>query len=402
MDRLSASRVQRVTDVALLMLFIVALILPSLDMLFHVGSTRTLAENRRREEPPGLPNDWASLQAFPRAFDAYWNDSFGFRSTLIRLHTRSKLLLGASSLNSVVVGQEPWLFYSAAQSMEIYAGKLPMSADELVTWQRELEARTDWMASRGGYYLLVVAPNKESIYGEHLPSASSAGQTRLDQLVAHLRTHSTVRILDLRDCLRREKATRNVYFYTDTHWNDFGAYAAYSELFTRLTEAYPSMRPRSRDTFQLGTPVLWYGDLAQMLGMNELLEETRIELIPDTPYGAVQVETDQSKPAGRYRATMRGSPAGPRAVVFHDSFFLPPEERGDPARAATAAKLRAQSAFRFVPLLAENFSHSEFTWSGFDPDLVTREGASLVIQEVVERALRVEPEGRAPRVDLNH
>jgi len=44
--------------------------------------------------------------------------------------------------------------------------------------------------------------------------------TRLDQLVAHLRAHSNVAVVDPRDALRTAKAGGILYLRTDTHWND--------------------------------------------------------------------------------------------------------------------------------------------------------------------------------------
>ncbi|WP_394832606.1 hypothetical protein LVJ94_39490 [Pendulispora rubella] len=383
-------------EFALIALFVAGLLLPLARRWAPSPEVSRLDENRRQAEAPSLPTTLAAVEKFPRDFDAYWNDSFGFREQLIRMHAQSKLAFGVASMNDVVRGRDGWLFYTGDHSMEIHRGERPMSREELVAWQRELEARANWMAARGGRYVVLIAPNKESIYGDMLAEGyEKRGATRLDQLILHMSAHSRVKILDVRGALLEEKARQRVYARTDTHWNDHGAYVAYREISRHLEGFYPHMTARPRDAFTERALPSWYGDLVQMLGMAGLMDEPRDELVPHPDYTSSTAPSPP--PQGRRVAAMRGAAQGPRAVVFHDSFFLPPEERGDPARAATAAKSAGQSAFRMVALLAEYFSSSVFTWSHeFDPELVERQNATLVVQEMVERVLSGPPQGRAP------
>lgn len=389
-------RARALGDGALIAVFVLGLVLPLVDAVFHLTGAKAINENRERAALPSAPRTLTAMRSFPHDFDAYWGDSFGFRGPLIRAHTRAKLALGASSLNFVAVGKSPWLYYAGEQSMPIHTGSMPMSEEDLVAWQRELEARSDWMASRGGHYVFVIAPNKESIYPEDLPSEyAQRGPTRLDQLAAHMKAHSSVPLVDLRPSLVAEKSQRRLFFYTDTHWNDEGAYVAYDQVVGALAAFYPSMKARRYSSFAHAPPTSWYGDLSQLLGVNELLSEERVELVPQPPYRSTVVPGEPVSGA-RSWSYVAGDPGGPRAVVFHDSFFLPPEERADPARAATAAKLKTKSAFRVVALLGELFSHATFAWSDFQPDVVVREHADVVVQELVERQLRLPPAKAAP------
>jgi hypothetical protein len=93
--------------------------------------------------------------------------------------------------------------------------------------------------------------------------------------------------------------------------------------------------------------------------------------------------------------TVPESSSGPRAVVFHDSFFLAPEERrsGQP----TPPWGPPPATFHLIPLLAEKFSRATFTWQKrFDAELIKREHPDVVIEERVERVLVNGPEGAVP------
>ena len=49
--------------------------------------------------------------------------------------------------------------------------------------------------------------------------------SRLDQLKAHLKANSTIcRVLDLRETILNEKSRHQVFYRTDTHWNNRGAW----------------------------------------------------------------------------------------------------------------------------------------------------------------------------------
>src|SRR5207249_4855988 len=127
---------------------------------------------------------------------------------------------------SVILGRSGWLFFAGDEALASYRAVQPFTEVELAAWQRRIETRRDWLAERGICYLVVIAPNKETIYPEFMPESLNRVRpvTRLDQLVAHLRAHSSVAVVDPRDALRTAKAGGILYLRTDTHWNDVGAW----------------------------------------------------------------------------------------------------------------------------------------------------------------------------------
>ena len=62
--------------------FVATLFMPILVGLF-VGSGQQ-ADNRVLAPPPGVPTSFKVLIEWPRRADAYLNDHFGLRSTLVR------------------------------------------------------------------------------------------------------------------------------------------------------------------------------------------------------------------------------------------------------------------------------------------------------------------------------
>src|SRR5438552_2297747 len=240
-------RPRALSDTLLVMVFLAAICLPAADVFFALEPTR-LSEKRRRAPPPPVRLSQPLEVSYPAAFESWWNDNFGFRRSLVVGYSRALLALGVSPTPSVILGRSGWLFFAGDEALASYRAVQPFTEVELAAWQRRIETRRDWLAERGIRYLVVIAPNKETIYPEFMPESLNRVRpvTRLDQLVAHLRAHSSVAVVDPRDALRTAKAGGILYLRTDTHWNDVGAWLLYREIVTGLRRLAAQFRRRPR------------------------------------------------------------------------------------------------------------------------------------------------------------
>jgi alginate O-acetyltransferase complex protein AlgJ len=362
-------RMRRVTEIVLIVLFLGAISLPLAGKLLPAEGAFALTENRRPAPLPTIElgaSGWGfSILSFPRRFERYWNDSFAFRWYLIRWHSITKLTLGISPSPKALVGQNGYLFYAAEQSVDYFRAVKPFTTHELEQWRAELANRQSWLADRGIRYLVVVAPNKETIYPEFMPPALRPvrSETRLDQLLKELSAHSSVEVVDLRRALRRAKETQRVYHQTDTHWNDAGATVAYGEILARLHPWFPQLNAEPLP----GSPSVRTttgGDLARILALEDRFAEDRIDFVPSLPRRAHRVGEN---PGGSDDIVVLecSTCSGPRVVMNQDSFNT-----------------------NLAPLLAEHFSRIVLVdGTRLDRALIEKEKPAVVIQEFVERAL---------------
>ncbi|MFN7988924.1 MAG: hypothetical protein U0529_15735 [Thermoanaerobaculia bacterium] len=355
---------------ALVVLFLGALVLPAAANLAGFSGANAEAENRRMAELPKLEPRLASLAAYPDAFTAWWDDNFGFRSTLVRWSGELRWFgLGVSPSTTVVRGKEGWLYYAGDSGMDDYVRESPFDAKALGEWRETLVRSREWLRRQGVAFVFTISPDKHVVYPEYLPETIRpvGGTYRMDQLFRAL-DGTGVPAVDVRGALLAAKPNERLFEKTDTHWNERGAYLAYEELVRAVREQVPAVPPAlPRSDFDAVSRDEAGMDLAGMIGLKDVLREERLLLVPRRPRLARTVEPEGGEPwwgNGRIVTEIPGSTL-PRAVVFRDSFTS-----------------------RLAPFLSEHFSRVVYLWQdNFDEEVVRQEKPDVVIQQIVGRHL---------------
>ncbi|HEY2980281.1 MAG TPA: hypothetical protein VGJ22_03795 [Anaerolineales bacterium] len=295
-------------------------------------------------------------------------ENFYGRTYLIKAIANLRIWLGDRVFPKVLVGDAGWLVYTAENDIEGYQHADPFADSELSRIQHSLDELSVRYEEHGTVLLVVVPPNKNTIYPERVPpQIPILGEaSSLDQLVAYLHEHGKTQILDLRPTLRAARAQQEIYYATDTHWNDYGAFAAYEEILTALRDQFPALTPRPVSDFRVVRRAPEILDLADNIGTT-LLPESKIQFVPlfdtHTTYKTLTI-------GGRRIQFSHNPDEGlPTAIVYHDSFF-----------------------FRVIPLLGEHFSNAMFIQNYVGGGLwslswVDEQKPSIVIIEFSERQI---------------
>jgi len=193
-------------DATVVILFALALVLfafldPLKGRALHV-------ENRALAAWPRPP---FGRDVFAR-FDAAFADRFGARNALIALqHALVVLGLRTSTGGHVVLGRDDWLYFAGEDGHALdrhVRGTMPFPDAQIDGLAREIERRRAWLAARGIAYVVTVAPDKATIYPEHLPRwlEPMTGPTPLERATRALQANAALRFVDLRAPLRAAKA----------------------------------------------------------------------------------------------------------------------------------------------------------------------------------------------------
>jgi alginate O-acetyltransferase complex protein AlgJ len=337
-------------------LFVLVISLPLAANLAGVDGADPGAENRE-------------LATWKDGVSAWFDDHFGFRSTLVRWYGETRLFgLGVSPSAAVVVGRDGWFFYADDKAVEDYANVELLTDAGLANWREAVLRASSWLQSRNIAYVFTVAPDKHAVYAEEFATtiARIHEMSRADQLYSALQ--DTGLAVDTRPALFGAKQQERVYQQTDTHWNDRGALAAYQQIINAVRVRVPSTPPAwTRSDFTPAERALEGMDLAGMMGLTRVLRELDLSLVPTRPRRGRVIEPAGAKPTdeeGRL-VTEIDDPSLPRAVIFRDSFVS-----------------------RLVPFLSEHFSRAVYLWQNdFDAAEVQKEHPDVVIQEIVGRHL---------------
>ncbi len=357
---------------AFVVVFALVLLLPTFDWLSAMDPTPPPQENRHLSLPPGQPETLDALFAWPVKAESWFRDHFGFRSSLIALHSSLMLdILGVSPSKDVVIGKDGWLFLGAAKNIDAYRCFAPYTPELLAGARHDLELRHAFLKARGIAHASIWVPIKANVYPEFLPS----GLTKLDQpcrlkqWMREMKAHD-LPVLDLSEALLAAKkaGSPRMYFKTDTHWNPRGAWTGYQALAPWLQKIAPEMRIIANNRVDFMDHSVAGGDLARLLDMAERYRTIEPILLLKQQV-AHRVTPVVTRPAGVKLEAFACPSCGPlKVVMLHDSF-----------------------GNGLIPFFAESFGRfvaAEF--AGFDQALIDAEKPDLVIELALERQLTPE------------
>jgi alginate O-acetyltransferase complex protein AlgJ len=332
---------------------------------------------------PGRLNSYGPLARAPfpsyfaphtfRRMGDWFEDRIGLRNVFVEIGAQLNLaILRISTNRNVLIGNDGWLFWSdyekepAVRMLDVQ-GALRFQSAEISSINSNLHSIADSFARCGKAALVIVAPNKQSIYGENLLPVSNAS-SRLDDLLDNLDRSARSIILDAREQLRAAKRTQHLplYFKTDTHWNELGAFEVYREIVQRLERVGAVYWPELASLRQYDVKVEPFagGDLSiQMLQAPWLFSDETVHLRPRPPVlpEAQRVYVDQSN------FIYQNSRGQGHLHLIGDSFSL----------------LLA----RFLSHHFKEVDHHLVLGDRFDVSVATASGADVEILEVVERNL---------------
>ena len=265
------------------------------------------------------------MLAFPRGFDAWFQDHFGFRDAFIRAHALLMYkVLHTTPSARVMLGREKYLFYNGAaikdgDPIADYRGHRPLSALQLETWRWYFEDVQAWCADHGIRYMLVTLPGKETAYHDMLPAGlPKVGPSVIEQMTDYLDGRATYPHMNATATLDEARRAERTFLVTDTHWTAYGAFMTYREIARRLQSWFPNLRVPELSDFDMRHTDGMGGDLARMISLSNEIREPLIELDPKTPARwKIERFGDPSNP--NTLTTVAGRDA-PSAVIFRDSF----------------------------------------------------------------------------------
>lgn len=185
------------------------------------------------------------LPSYQHAPAGSLEERLALRTALITGRDKLLALLGESGNEQVIRG-DGMLFY--AEELPDALGWSAMPEERLTALADDLAALRDALAEENRRLIVLLAPNKSTIYPEvlparYLPSREPSNLERLQEALDSL----GVGYVDARSMLLAGKAEGQLYFAGDTHWNARGAELVYRALMDALALPSPYQEVRYTD-----------------------------------------------------------------------------------------------------------------------------------------------------------
>lgn len=224
-----------------------------------VKPVNTTTENRELAELPALKENGEWNVDFLQDAGAYFEDHFGFRSLMVSVDAEiQSRIFGVSNADTVTVGTDGWLYYTA--TVDDYLGRNVLSEQEIKNAGYNLSLVQQYVQQSGAEFLLVVAPNKNSLYGENMPyylQKKLGTEGNMDRLKAEL-DQRDIAWTDLFSLFAAEDEV--LYLKRDSHWNQKGAVLVYNAVMEQL-----GLEHERYETVKVLRTKEEYGDLNNML-----------------------------------------------------------------------------------------------------------------------------------------
>ena len=369
--------------------FLILCAIPSAGLLIR-GPGRS-GENAAARPFPSIRKEDGSVNVeYLQQAGDWYQEHFAFRQELVTANAKLRAaLFHESAADGVIMGTDGWLYYK--DSLPDYQGTNLLPDRALYDIAHTAAMTQEYCSLFGIGYLFALAPNKATVYPEHMPfyyrhhASDQSNRTRL----ASFMEKEGVSWLDLGERLIKAKqdgeahALPELYHHRDSHWTAEGAAIAADAI---LTGPGISHTDYSKENYQVRKD--FEGDLERMLYPASVEPEEEVYYDPAPAYGYVdEVESTFDF----YIHTVSGG-AGQSLVMYRDSFanallpFMAASygtayfTRGTPytltdlyeCGASDAVFLRAE---RFLPEIAatvpvlEAFPASEMTLSEAEENL---------------------------------
>lgn len=326
-------QLKSIVNTVLCALFVLILVAPLLIWYFSDDRTISDVEKRYLAQKPSVTSAKALIETFPVQFESYYNDQFGWRESFVHYHNLLKFkMFGTSANDSVIVGKNDWLFFNTNGSFKDYFSGVFIDELHLERYAQILSDRRDWLAAKGIHYLVMPIPNKAQVYPEFLPDRISQYNefSQYDRVIETLSKNDRFKeLVDAKAILLQAKKSAQIYFKTDTHWNENGVAAIYAELVKKLSQWFKTITPLQIASNNIEEEFI--GDLTYTLNLQDSIDEkgpkvqwqSPCDITPLIPYDLKMASDLYQNVVETHYPVTNGCPLkNNKALVIHDSFGL--------------------------------------------------------------------------------
>lgn len=294
---------------------------------------------------------------FGKDVDNYFSDRFLMRNLLIKLYYTQFIINKNLRTNKVIKGKDNWLFHGVPSALNMYKKENLFSQENIELVAKTLQQYDNYCRKNNKKFYFYIAPSKSMVYSEfysELIKQNKESKSLAEQLVEYLNKNTSVKVIYPKKALIENKDKSLLYWKTDTHWNEYGAYIGYQELMDKINKE-DNLKELKINKFV--ETIEKQGDLDKHLPKIISIKEYdsyKVPVVPKEIYTCkiTQDVTDVQNCNGKLN--------NKSLLMFRDSFTI-----------------------NLIPYLASTFKKSKFVWQP-EVDFNLMQDADIVVLEMVE------------------
>jgi hypothetical protein len=248
----------RLFSTGFIVFFMLILIMPL--VFVDLSSDRiSVEENRMLANRPALAEMRNHPVQFIRQFEAWFDDSIGFRKKMIALYriidSKGRGVLYKDG-QYTLIGEQGHHYFTLGWMISKFQGKWRLPDGQLPAMAKKLDRVKKYLEERSIGFTVMFCTDKESVYPEYYPKSITRGPEPiyLDTITRYLKENTGVDVFNIREALLAEKGAYLLYNKSAgdlTHYNAIGSFFAYRELMRHITMFFPEIVPYTLDDINI-------------------------------------------------------------------------------------------------------------------------------------------------------
>ena len=240
----------------------------------------------------------------------------------------------------VLLGKEDWLFYKSTEDgdpISYYQGTNHYDEATMQTIADKLTNERNQFTNYGIDFYILSIPNKSSVYPEYMPDTIERKDTtsRTDLLMKYLEENTDLNVVDAKPTLVKAKKKKPVYYKSDTHFNQIGAFLTVQALKDKIDGKTDSLKNVKFDKVMNN----YSGDLACLCDMQDTFNDD------------IQYQLDASTVNTKIKSNKR-------ILVIGDSF----SEVMQSIMSQYFAEVKTVNIWSFEPSLLDEYKPDVVVW----------------------------------------
>lgn len=295
-------------------------------------------------------------------FDTYYKNNFAFRNVLSKQYLRLKNKYGNTSPipDKVVFGKNGWYYlgnsYDKTYSESI--GAKNYTDKEISEIAKKVIEMKQFCDSQNIKFYFIPTPNTATIYPEYLPVKANKKIRRFDLVKEKL--NGKVNFIDIRNQLFEAKKQGQIYYKTDSHWNEKGAYIGALSISKEINKDFAEASILNKNIFNVQENFVNQMDLTLMLNKYEIEK-----IYTHTEKNIVDLQEK-----------------------FDTIDKIPYQFYSRPSKKLKGYFYRDSYSIGMIPFLKTLYKNSTFVQSSsFNKSIIAKEKPDFVVYQIVERDL---------------